>query len=480
MKRTKLNRKTLFAMHALTGTSLLFVHGILLAQTVQDTTYRFGYDAHGNLTQIIDPLGRNVVFSYDTLHRMTQRLLPPLGSTRPVIQYGYDGLDQLISVTDPRNLITTYTINGLGNQTALSSPDTGTSNSTHDQAGNVLTHTDAKGQTTTYTYDALNRITRIAYADGSEVAYTYDQGQNGIGRLTSIVDISGTTQYAYDQHGRVLSESRTIGGATYTTAYAYDNAGRLSSITYPGGRIISYTRDGAGRISQIDATNGETTQTVVSQIRYRPFGGVQSFVNGAGQTITRSYDLDGRITSYTLRGLPQLINYDAASRIKFIADTAAQGVTSNYGYDNLDRLTQYNGAGASQSYSYDAVGNRTSKTLGSNIASYSYASTGNRLTQIDSSFGTQLYNHDANGSLIGNSQNQFSYDTRGRMIAATTTVGQVQYRINALGQRVQKITPDQTTVYHYDTKGRLIAESASNGTAKDYIYLDDMPVAMTQ
>jgi hypothetical protein len=41
------------------------------------------------------------------------------------------------------------------------------------------------------------------------------------------------------------------------------------------------------------------------------------------------------MTAYTLRGHSQLTSYDNASRIKFIADTAPSGVTTNYGYDDL-------------------------------------------------------------------------------------------------------------------------------------------------
>lgn len=465
--------------HALAGTLLLAVHGLTLSQMAQNTTYRYQYDANGNLTQITDPLGRVTDQSYDALNRLTQQLQPApvAGAARPTIKYGYDARDRLVSVTDPRNLVTTYTFNGLGDQIALASPDTGATGNTYDAAGNLKTSTDARGKTTIYAYDVLNRITRVTFADDNAIDYTYDQGQNGIGRLTGFTDVSGSTRYAYDQKGRVLSETRTINTTPYVTSYGYDNVGRLASVTYPSGRVVTYTRDSAGRIGQIDVSKGGVTQTIISQVQYQPFGGVQTFVNGAGQAVTRSFDLDGRITSYTLRAQAQLINYDAASRIKFIADTAAQGVTSNYGYDDLDRLTQYNGADASKGYKYDAVGNRTGQTVGSGIYTYTYSPTANRLTQLDAPAGSQSYSYEANGSITGNGNSQFNYDARGRMVSAMTPIGLVQYRINALGQRVQKTTPTETVVYHYDLTGKLIAES-DGISAKDYIYLGDIPVAV--
>ena len=85
-----------------------------------------------------------------------------------------------------------------GTQTSMlaqTSPDTGGTVNTYDDAGNLLSRKDAKNQTTTYTYDVLNRRTLVTYADSSNVAYTYDQGANGIGRLTGMPMERGTHHF---------------------------------------------------------------------------------------------------------------------------------------------------------------------------------------------------------------------------------------------------------------------------------------------
>jgi hypothetical protein len=57
----------------------------------------------------------------------------------------------------------------------------------------------------------------------------------------------------------------------------------------------------------------------------------------------------------------------------------------------------------------------------------------------------------------------------------------VQYKINALGQRIQKIAPTETTHYHYDGGGQLIGESNDQGQfQKEYVYLGDLPVGLFQ
>ena len=182
-------------------------------------------------------------------------------------------------MTDPRNLVTRYTRDGLGNLNQQTSPDTGATTNTYDAAGNVLTRTDAKGQVASYTYDTLNRLTAITYSGGQTqtVSYQYDQGSNGIGRLTGIQDATGTTSYSYDQHGRLRWTVKLRARPPPPTA---STAERLNTITYPSGRTVNYSFDGMGQVSQIATSHSGTTRVLASSITYQPFGGVHSFTYG--------------------------------------------------------------------------------------------------------------------------------------------------------------------------------------------------------
>jgi YD repeat-containing protein len=365
----------------------------------------------------------------------------------------------------------------LGNVTQTTSGDTGVTTNTYDEAGNVLTRTDAKMQKTTYKYDVLNRITLITYADASTVSYLYDQGDSAIGRVSKIIDASGTTQFNYDGFGRLANEVRTVGGASYTTGYRYDSAGRLSGMRYPSGRDVDYGYDSLGRINRISLLNGSVSTAILSNVSYAPFGGVSEVTFGNGRNQKRSYDLDGRLSGFTLSSQAMTIGYDAASRITAISDAgnAANGTT--YGYDPVDRLNSVITPTATQGYLYDEVGNRTQKTNNASATSYSYNGSGNRLTLL----GGQTIVTDANGSITSKPNATFNYDARGRMISANTQIGLVTYTINSLGQRVRMVTPTETTVFHYDQGGKLIAETTTKAgisTSQEYIYLGDMPVAV--
>ncbi len=457
----------------------------------QTTTY--AYDANGNLTNITDPLNRQSTRSYDALNRLVSNTDAAAGNTR----YGYDGQDQLLSVTDPKNLTTQYQRDGLGNLTQQTSPDTGITVNTYDAAGNVLTRTDAKGQIASYTYDALNRLTGIRYSGGTApaqtVSYQYDQGTNGIGHLTGLTDMTGTTAYSYDTHGRLTGETRQPSAApttTYTTAYSYDPQGRLTSITYPSGRTVNYTLDGLGRINQIATTYNATTKVLTSNISYEPFGGVHSFTYGDGtsapvQTYVRQRDQDGRIASYTLNGKPIAIGYDIASQISFIADPLNLANTANYSYDPLSRLTGYTQNALSQNYGYDADGNRLTQTIGATTTNYGYAPGSNRLASIQVGTGIpQPLTQDAVGATTSDATRQYTYDTRGRLIQTTTAQGVINYEVNALGLRTRKQVPysNTDTQYYYDVQGHLIGESPTGSSqfTREYIYLGDQPVAVMQ
>lgn len=439
----------------------------------------YAYDANGNLTGVTDPLNRLSSRSYDALNRLI-KLTDPAGG---VTGYVYDGRSQLTQVSDPRSLITKYTVDGLGQQTALQSPDTGTAKRSYDEAGRVVSGTDAKGQTTTYTYDLLGRLQESRYADGSRGLYSYDAGPNGVGRLTQVEErnavgaVTGSQQYAYDALGRVTGETRLVGSTLLSTAYRYSQ-GRLAGLTYPSGRQVDYQYDTAGRVSRITLTNGADVTILADAISYQPFGGVVRFTNGAGQSVQRSYDQDGRATGFTLGNVTWSLGYDAAGRLTSQQDNSPLPRSGNYAYDLLDRLTDAVVPTTWYGYSYDANGNRTASNAGAGNRSYNIAATSNRLLAIGGSE-AKSYQYDANGSPTSDGGKSFTYDARGRLKGVTTGQGSTAYVVNAQGQRTKKSASSGTTLYTYDLQGHLLAEAGDDGTVKrEYVWLGDIPLAV--
>jgi RHS repeat-associated protein len=464
-----------------------------LSQTVFNAGYSDSYDANGNLTHSADGLSIQRQQSYDALNRLVSTLDNYNGTdtatANTTTTTSLDALDRVTSVTDPSNLVTSYTHDGLSNLTALQSPDSGASSSTFDAAGNALTHTDAKGIVATSTYDALNRKTSTSYMDTTaNVTYTYDEANSvtgctasaPIGRLTRMVENAVSTTYCYDARGNVIQKTQVVSGTTDSTSYSYTAADRLSGETTPDGTVISYAFNSNGRISGVQVTPSGSTSaspTVVSSVTWLPFGPISGYTLGNGQTVTRAYDANYRLTDLTSPALTLHFGRDAMGDITALGNApGANPATESYQYDPLYHLTSVtNSSGVLESYTYNSTGDRLSKTAsGLATGAYSYTSGTHQLASIGSAPRANDANGNTTGSVIGGQTYGFAYDSRQRIAltqANGATVG--TYLYNALGQRVY--TSATSLRFDYDQAGHVLANYGAS--SRDYVWLDDLPVA---
>lgn len=59
-------------------------------------------------------------------------------------------------------------------------------------------------------------------AGGQTQTFAYDSCTNGLGRLCSVGDATGTTAYTYTPEGWIAGRGFSIGGTTYSLGYGYD------------------------------------------------------------------------------------------------------------------------------------------------------------------------------------------------------------------------------------------------------------------
>ncbi|WP_186072330.1 RHS repeat domain-containing protein [Burkholderia gladioli] len=459
-------------------------------------TTQHAYDANDNEITTTDPRGKVYGNSFDALNRLHQAIDPSAAKTT----IAYNGQDQVTGVTDARALATTYVRNGFGDPIQRTSPDTGTEVYWYNGNGNVVKKIDARGIETDFTYDAANRALTKSFptAPTENVTYGYDattSGNLGVGRLTSVTDQSGASSLIYDALGQVITDKRIIGSQSYSTQYSYDAAGKILTATYPSGRIINFTRDTLGRISSISTqlSASASAAPLVTGVAYEPYGPLSSMTFGNGLTAALTFDKDYQLTGIKVsNGETSILNvantFDPSGNITSIKDNAIASRDQTLSYDDLNRVASANGQYGVQSYTYDAVGNRLTRTINATTETYAYASTSNKLTAVTTAVGsTRNFTYAASGQVTQDSRDPsamyvFNVNANGRNAGASlngSTVG--SYLYNDSGQRVQKAGEGGTTQFLYDLAGHLLEEASASGVPlREYVWLDDLPVAMVE
>lgn len=449
----------------------------------------FTYDANGNSKTVTDALGHVTSNDYDPLNRL-KRTLQDVGGIEAETKFEYDANDNLTKVTDPKGLDTTYTYNGFGDQVQLSSPDTGITTFTYDSAGNRASQTDARGITTTYQYDALNRLTQVGYPTTSlNVAYTYDVTQPvcqagetfSIGRLTLMVDGSGSTQYCHDRFGQLVRKVQTANGVALTLQYAYTKGGQLQAMIYPDGTVADYVRNTQGQVTAVGVTRpGKAREVLLHQATYHPFGPIAGWVYGNGRTMQRNVDLDYRPTSIQggTGGLDLTYGYDEVGNLTSLASGSPPPM--EYRYDALGRLTETRDAPTQaiiDQYAYDKTGNRTSYTDSFGARAYAYGGSSHRLSSVAGE--SRTYDAMGNTLSIGTAR-EYDYNDAGRMSRVLDGgVVAMEYAYNGRGEQVRKHLGATETQALYDEAGHWLGDYGTSGVvSQQAIWMDGMPVGV--
>jgi RHS repeat-associated protein len=380
--------------------------------------------------------------------------------TTTVTQYTYDVGDNATTVVDPRGLVTTYIHDGLGLLWQQVSPDTGTTTFAYDAYGRESSMTRADGVQTTYGYDGLNRSVSVS-AGGLTHSISYDTCTNGMGRLCSDSDATGTTSYTYTPEGWVAGRGFSISGTTYALGYGYDAEGHVASVNYPDNNQANYTYTN-GVVSSVSLKVGGAVVNGATAITYRPMNaGMAAWTSSNGLSNAMSYDTDGRLTGISAPGVQSLgFIYDNANRITQIGNGIDGNLTQYFGYDAMSRLLSVYSVDDNESFQYDANGNRINLTGTIDTVS----ATSNQLV----SHGSISYGYDAKGNTTTVSGvPTYSYDAFNRMNGAAGAT----YYVNPEGQRLRKQISGLSTYFAPDSGGAMLAETVSGGWS-DYIWLN--------
>ena len=450
-----------------------------------------------------------------------------------VTLYQYDGLGNLLCVeqhggvtgtgcsSSPTNdasspwRVRRFAYDSAGRLLTAKNPESGTISYTYDNDGNLLqktspapNQTGSATQTITYCYDELHRVTGRGYGAQScpltspVVGYTYDSGVNGKGHLISLIDQAGTATSTYDVLGRVVTETRSIAGASKSIGYTYNLDSSIKTLTYPSGRVVTYTPDSAGRL--VSAVDGNGTNYVISA-SYNPDGSLKGFLNGSTPALNSSVQYNPRlqlcrITALTSGTAPtsctdsQHIGNVMDRGYDFHAGNGAPGSGTDNG--NVMAITNYRDTSRSQGFTYDPLNRLTAGWSMANTGNYSWGEN----YSIDAWGNLQITPmqgkaHGGNFTLSSTVQNRptgLSYDAAGNMrsyLFATYTYDSenrlastsgMSYTYDGNGERVLKSqTVGGIAVKSYwSMGGKTLAESDGSGNlTAEYVYFASKRIA---
>lgn len=471
---------------------------------IDRSEHKYDYDLNDNLkvSQLGGSNGNNpVTRMYDELNRIKKIIHADGNPGRYESEYSYDSQDNITSVTDQRDLVTTYQYDGLGNLMQVDSPDSGVTAYTYDAAGNRTSKTDARGVVTSYRYDRLNRLVAVEYPSSPEenISYRYDEtagGNKGLGRLTRLQDESGVTLFFYNALGQMVRRTHLIEGITYVWQFGYDLAGKLTRLRYPSGRTVIYDRDKDRIISILTtAWDGAQKHTLVDNVVYLPFGPLAQFEYGNGVTHAIGYDLDYRVGGVisTLNATliqAKTLSYYNTNNMKEILDALDSSRSQMFDYDQENRLDTASGSYGVLDYDYDGVGNRTKLQWDQDgnqsvdfTEDYVYKLTSNWLDTLTKSPGGSVdFDYSASGQMTDDSRNNtvLSYNDADRLSSISGGQGSGSYTYNALGQRVIRQATHSSVEhvhYHYGQAGKRLAETANDGSViNEYVFIDNLLV----
>ena len=454
------------------------VMGHMLSSKTNGKTVTYEYDALGNRTSMTDAAGNKTSYTYNA----DGQVLSSTNALGHKTSYVYNDNGQLTQTLNNRGEVTAkYSYDDAGNVVSVSNSQNVVRTMTYDANNNLLTVKDANGDLVSQTelnsdeqvistINALNSKSGVDYsynnsqttvtttnALGHKKSTTTDYGGNVVkssdDMTTGVVDYNeagnlssqsvnngqNKTSLTYDKDQNVVSEANNDS----SESYSYDALDQLSSWTNARGDTTTYTRDADGNITNAKASD------VDNNYGYDVNGNETSAKN-SNADISKTYDVLNRVVSKTQNGQTVKYNYDDR---EFLTDLIYPGDKKVHYDVNTDgqitAMTDWNNH--KTTYDYDKNG-RVVKTTNWNgvIEERSYNTAGQVLTiktsLHDKTLTDYKYSYDADGNLITDNSQTYTYDMLDRL-----TAGQDKYTYDAIGN----ITGVGSHKMTYDDDSRL-------------------------
>jgi len=507
-------------------------HGRLSSMTAADGSRQvMRYDKFGNRISVTERDGSTISRSYDSHSRLAKQLTPEGALSK----YTWDEHNRLLttSVCDFRDrlnpgdpVVVSYTYESTGanpNPITMTDGNGHTTEYSWDEYGNLLSVTDPTGVRTTYTYNARQELISITNGVGDTVHLEYDKH----GRIVQVRDALGHVTSTHWNSAGQLASVTDAAGSRWSLTYpelapeeldipAFVRQNLTSSDTHrvrdtsrPIGQLPVSLTDPYGHVTHFEYNNGNQITAVTD-----PLGRTNRAVFDAWGNMVKTINALGAVTNYEYDGLSQLIavtdplgarsefDYDLAGEISQITDatgvvthrtvdrrtgkeTTSSGGILGSSFRHVDYLGRVIIEGENNTHSSQPV-RRASQNSKSPSASPRNSETVTEFTAYDAA-GNPVETLDAHGGLTHR-----TYDAANRLIREVSAAGRTQIFDYDQAGRLRRIgvglsVPEQKptvgenveweeptawayTTLTYDAASRIIARTYPDGTTEHTTY----------
>lgn len=497
-------------------------------------------DQLGQITSSTEAFGTGdastTIYVYDDAGRVVKQTRGDGTAETSTTWFFYDALGRKAATVDGDNYLTVWSYDAAGQttgQTHYANKITGsftsastvaalqalagtnandaTTSTAYDALGRVSSTTDARGSVTSNSYDAIDELTsstqamETGTADDITTSYTYDN----FGNVIKTVDPRGNASFAYyDTLHRVI---RQVDAEKYVTDTSYTRGGQVSSVkrwanaltgtvsetVFPANPTADAVHDATttfdyDKDDRLTATHD--AESYSESYLLDAFGDRTSVTNKIGGTSTYAFNKRGLLLTETLpvttkTGAGATINvinaysYDLrGNRTQMVeASGAAEARTTNYAYDDLDRLIQT---------THDAVSTMTLTDTGLVAATnqtptetVKYDDRGDVIESVDAAGARTLNWYDAFGNVVATvaqsdlvagvqkgALSVFTYDKNGNRLTAKTYGDLITLPADSTGAQPSPVNGSNfhQTSYAYDRADRLTSTTVASLQAGEW------------